>query len=168
MSTTQTDLPGRLGAEYAADDDYHPLAGYAALTATFATALVGGVVAAHKADRLPERIPVQDVVLAGIATHKLSRLITKDKVTGALRAPFTGFQEKSGHGEVEEAARGRGLRYATGELLVCPYCVAQWIAGGFTLGYVFAPRTTRLLAALWTVHAVADAAQLAYSAAESG
>jgi hypothetical protein len=31
---------------------------------------------------------------------------------------------------------------------------------------VFAPRTTRLLAAMWSVHAAADAAQLAYSAAE--
>ena len=104
--------------------------------------------------------------MAGVATHKLSRLITQDKITGALRAPFTRFQEKSGHGEVEEAARGRGLRYAIGELLVCPYCVAQWVAAAFTLGYVFAPRTTRLLAGMWTVHAIADAAQLAYSAAE--
>ena len=40
------------------------------------------------------------------------------------------------------------------------------MAGAFTLGYVFAPRTTRLLAGMWTVHAIADAAQLAYSAAE--
>jgi|SRR4051794_1507947 len=167
MSTTHTDLPGGLGAEYAADADYRPLAGYAVLTATFGAALTGGLIAAHRADRLPDRLPVEDVLLAGVATHKLSRLITKDKITAAVRAPFTRFQEKSGHGEVEEAARGRGLRYAVGELLVCPYCMAQWVAGGFTLGYVFAPRTTRLLASMWTVHAVADAAQLAYSAAES-
>jgi len=166
MSATHTDLPGSLGAEYAADAEYRPLGGYAVLTATFGAAMAGGLIAGHRSGRLPERIPVQDVALAGIATHKLSRLITKDKITAAVRAPFTRFQEKTGHGEVEEAARGRGLRYAVGELLVCPYCMAQWVSGGFTLGYVFAPRTTRLLATMWTIHAVADAAQLAYSAAE--
>jgi hypothetical protein len=167
MSSTQTDLPGRLGAEYAAEDEYRPLAGYAVLTGTFLTALTGALVAAHKNDRLPDRIPLQDLALAGLATHKLSRLITKDKISGTLRAPFTRFQEKSGHGEVEEAARGRGLRYAIGELLVCPYCVGQWVAGGFTVGYVFAPKTTRLLAAMWSIEAISDAAQLAYSKAES-
>ena len=67
---------------------------------------------------------------------------------------------------MEEEARGRGLRYATGELLTCPYCLAQWVAGGFVIGYVHAPRVTRLLAGMWTAHAIADAVQLAYSAAE--
>src|SRR3954471_15515105 len=161
--TTATDLPGTLGTGYVAGEDEHrPLAGYAVLSGAFAAALVAGLATARR----PERLAVQDLVLGGIATHKLSRLIAKDKVTGFLRAPFTRFQEKAGHGEVEEAPRGTGLRYATGELLVCPYCLAQWIAGGFAVGYVYAPRTTRLLAGLWTIHAVADGAQIAYSAAE--
>jgi hypothetical protein len=171
MNTTtpkaRTDLPGALGAEYAADDEPRPLAGYAALTAVFGAGMTGGLVAAHRSGRsLPERFSVQDVLMAGVATHKLSRLITKDKITSVVRAPFTRFQKKSGHGEVEEAARGHGLRYAIGELLVCPYCIAQWVAGAFTLGFIYAPRLTRLFAALWTIHAIADAAQLAYSAAE--
>jgi hypothetical protein len=169
MSTTSppTDLPFGLGTDYAADDEHRPLGSYAVLTGTFGALFAGGLVAATRArGGLPDRIPVQDVIMGGIATHKLSRLITKDKVTAAVRAPFTRFQERTGHGEVAEAPRGNGLRYAVGELLVCPYCIAQWIAGAFTVGYVVAPRTTRLLAATWTVHAIADAAQLAYSAAE--
>jgi hypothetical protein len=171
MTTTppqdRTDLPGALGADYAAADEHRPLLGYAVLMSVFGAGMTGGLLAARRTGRsLPERFAAQDLVMAGIATQKLSRLITKDKITSVVRAPFARFQEKSGHGEVEEAARGRGLRYALGELLVCPYCIAQWIAGAFTLGFVFAPRVTRLLAAMWTVHAVADAAQLAYSAAE--
>src|SRR4051794_4529368 len=183
----RTDLPGALGAEYAADDAHRPLLGYAVLTAIFGAGLTGGLAVARRSGRpLPERLAVQDVLMAGIATHKGSRLITKEKIMSAGRAPVTRFQEKAGHGgpgggargrgvgdaaggghgELEEAARGRGLRYATGELLVCPYCMAQWVAGAFALGYVFAPRVTRLLAAMWTVHAIADAAQLAYAAAE--
>lgn len=51
------------------------------------------VLAARAAGRpLPERLSAQDVVLAGVATHKLSRLIAKDNVTSFLRAPFTRFQ----------------------------------------------------------------------------
>ncbi|HET6548834.1 MAG TPA: DUF1360 domain-containing protein [Solirubrobacter sp.] len=162
---TTTDLPGDLGTGYAADaEDQRPLAGYAILSGAFAAALAGGLLAGR--DRLPERVPLRDVVLGGIATHKLSRLLGKDKVSSFIRAPFTRFQEKSGHGELEEAARGSGLRYATGELLVCPYCLAQWIAGALAVGYVHAPRTTRVLAAMSTMHFVSDALQLAYTAAE--
>lgn len=145
----------------------HPLASYAVLTATFGAALAGSLLLARARGReLPERIPARDVVLAGIATHKLSRLLAKDRVTSAIRAPFTEFQDAAGHGEVRERARGRGLQRAIGELLVCPFCLGQWVAGAFTVGYVAAPRLTRVLAAMWTAEAIADAAQLAYVAAE--
>jgi hypothetical protein len=165
---TSTDLPGSLGAGYASEgDEYRPIGGYAVLTGGFGAALAAALIAARQTGRgLPERIGAADLVTAGLATHKLSRLIAKDKVTGFVRAPFTRFQEPAGHGEVEEAPRGRGLRFAMGELLVCPYCLAQWVAGGFAVGYVYAPRLTRLLAGMWTIHAIADGAQLAYSAAE--
>jgi hypothetical protein len=163
--TSTTDLPGTLGAEYAAPaGGQRPLAGYAVLSGAFAAALAGGLLAAPRP--LPERLDLRDVVLGGIATHKLSRLIAKDKVTSFVRAPFTRFQEASGHGEVEEEPRGTGLRLATGELLVCPYCIAQWVAAGLIVGYVHAPRATRLVVSMSTMHAVSDALQLAYSAAE--
>ena len=55
MSTTspkdRTDLPGALGADYAADDEHRPLAGYAALTAVFGAGMAGGLVAAHRSTR---------------------------------------------------------------------------------------------------------------------
>jgi len=159
----QTDLPGALGVDYASDAEHRPLAGYAAISGAFAAALAAALVSGRP---LPARIDARDLLLAGVATHKVSRLIAKDKVTSFLRAPFTRFQEPAGHGELEEAARGRGLRFATGELLVCPYCLAQWVAGAFTVGYVHAPRVTRLLATMWAMHAIADALQLAYAAAE--
>jgi hypothetical protein len=109
---------------------------------------------------------MQDVLMAGVATHKVSRLIAKDRVTSFLRAPFTRFQDRAGHGELDEQARGRGLRLAAGELLICPYCLGQWVSGAFAVGFVHAPRLTRLLAAMWTIHAIADGLQLAYVAAE--
>jgi hypothetical protein len=152
---------------YAPPDETKPLGSYTLLSSVFGASFVGALVAAHHAGRpLPKDIGIKDVILTGIATHKLSRIIAKDKVTSFARAPFTRYQEPTGHGELAEAARGEGLRYAVGELLICPYCLAQWIAGAFTVGHVAAPRLTRLLVSMWSAHAIADAAQLAYSAAE--
>jgi hypothetical protein len=152
-------------AGYAPDDD-RPIGPYLVLTGIFGAAFTGSLIAAKRSGRDIDRPEALDILLAGLATQKVSRLLAKDKVTSFLRAPFTRFQESSGHGELEEAPRGSGLRYAIGELLVCPYCLGQWVAGGFAAGWVWAPRTTRLLAAMWAAEAVADGAQIAYSAAE--
>jgi hypothetical protein len=141
-----------------------PLAAYALLSGAFFSGLAASLAAARASGRTIDRPGVADVAIAGLATQKVSRLIAKDKVTSFLRAPFTRFQDTAGHGELEEAPRGSGLRYAVGELLVCPYCMAQWVAGGVAVGWVYAPRTTRLLAAMWAAQAVADGVQLVYSA----
>ena len=68
-------------------------------------------------------------------------------------------------GEREEP-RGQGLRRSLGELLVCPYCLAQWIVGAYAVGLVAAPRLTRLVAAMYTAQSISDFLQLAYLAAE--
>jgi hypothetical protein len=152
---------------YSPPDEERPLGGYVALTSTFGLALGGALVALRaSAAELPDRPSGTDLVLAGIATHKISRLLTKDKVTSFARAPFTRFQEPAGHGELEEAPRGHGLRYAIGELLVCPYCVAQWVAAAFAVGLVAAPRGTRFVAGIYVTETVSDFLQLAYKAAE--
>lgn len=148
-------------------EEERPLASYTVLTAVFASAVSGGMLAAHRhRGEWPERVEPLDIVTIGIATHKLSRLITKDKVTAFLRAPFTRFQEATGQGEVAEEPRGEGLRYATGELLICPYCISQWVVGAFGVGIVAAPRFTRLVASLYAAQATSDFLQLAYLAAE--
>ena len=149
----------------AADD--RPLGSYAAFTAVFGTTLAGALVAAKRSGRdLPERIEARDVVLIGVSSYKLSRLISKSRVTSFVRAPFTEHQESVGHGEVDEKPRGDGLRRSIGELLVCPYCIAQWITGGFTVGMVFAPRTTRVVATVYAAEALSDFLQVAYRAGE--
>ena len=71
-----------------------------------------------------------DVALIGMATHQISRRLTKDAVTSPLRAPFTTYERSQGNAEVEEKVRGSGFRHAVGELVTCPFCLAQWIATG--------------------------------------
>ena len=155
------------GADGYAPGDDRPLAPYSVLMATFGTAFSAGVLALARSDRVPERIGLGDVLLLGVATHKVSRLASKDKVTSFLRAPFTRYQGPAGEGEVDEEPRGTGVQKAVGELVVCPYCLAQWVAAGFLLGFAAAPRTTRLVAAVYTAETVSDFLQLAYRAAEA-
>jgi Protein of unknown function (DUF1360) len=156
---------GSLTAGYAPGEE-RPLGSYVVLTAVYGGGFGASLLALHRRGHaLPERLSAGDVVMAGVATHKLSRLLTKDKVTSFLRAPFTEFEEASGQGEVEERPRGHGLRLAVGELLVCPYCLAQWIAGGFALGLVGAPRLTRFVGAVFVAHTISDFMQAAYRAA---
>lgn len=129
--------------------------------------MAAGVAGARRRGReLPERIEVRDLVLAGVATHKLSRLISKDKITAFARAPFTEYQQPGGPAEVEERPRGEGLRRTIGELLVCPYCLGMWISGGFHLGLVSAPRATRFTTSVLTGLTISDFLQIAYKAAE--
>lgn len=148
-------------------DEPQPLPEYGALLAAFATIFAVGAAAASRQGRLPERVGAGDILLGGIATHKLSRLVARDRVTSPVRAPFTRREGKTGSAEVDEAPRGRGLRYAVGELLLCPFCLAQWIAAAYALGLMFAPRVTRLLAATMAVVGLSDFLQIAYKAAEN-
>lgn len=64
-----------------------------------------------------------------VGTAKLSRLIAKRWVQAPSGA-VTRLRDEAGHGEDRRAACGRGLRRAIGELLVCDYGLAQWVAGG--------------------------------------
>lgn len=154
-------------AGYNQSEEERPLAGYGQVMAVFAAGF-GAFLLAVKGTRrtLPERIEPGDLLLLGVATHKASRLLTKDSVTSVLRAPFTTYQEPAGAGELNEAPRGTGHRHAIGELLTCPFCVAQWIAAFFTYGLVFVPRVTRLVAGMLVMATCSDFLQFAYDSAK--
>jgi hypothetical protein len=144
-----------------------PTGDYAALVATFNGVLASTLLArkcAHQS--LPERVEPQDLILFALSTQKLSRVITKDKVTAAFRAPFTEIEGKGGAGELEERGRGHGLRRAVGDLITCPFCLGTWIASGFIYGYLFTPRLTRILASIFAVSGIADFLQQAYVKAQ--
>jgi hypothetical protein len=46
-------------------------------------------------------------------------------------------------------------------LLVCPFCVGQWVATGFVFGLVLRPRATRLAASVFAALTAADFLQFA-------
>lgn len=152
---------------YAPPAERPPLVSYAALITVFNAAFGLALMVARRQGReLPERVGAADLVTIGVASHKLSRLIGKDKVTSPLRAPFTEFEGSGGPAEYSESARGTGVRRAIGELLVCPYCLGLWVVAAFAVGLLFAPRLTRFLAAIFSALAISDFLQIAYKAAE--
>jgi hypothetical protein len=133
--------------------------------------LVSAAAAAVRASgrELPERIPVGDALLLTVATFRLARRIAKDPVTSPIRAPFTRFEGPSGHAEIAEEVREHGgVKHAVGELLTCPFCLAQWVGTGFVFGYVTAPKATRLAALTMTMVAGSDVLQFVYDAIQNG
>jgi hypothetical protein len=143
--------------------DPKPLKSYAVLVGTFNLALGAGLLVQRG---LPERSSISDVLLLGVATHKYSRLVTRDRVTSVLRAPFVRYQRDAGPGEVEEEARGEGLRRAIGELVTCPYCVGLWIATALGFGLAWEPRRTRFVLNVGTALAISDFLHHGLKAAE--
>src|SRR3954451_17649500 len=147
-----------------------PLAGDLGAMGVYLGAVTAGIAAVRASGRpLPDRIPVGDGLLLTVATFRLARRLAKDPVTSPLRAPFTQFQGPSGHAEIAEEVREHGgVKHAVGELLTCPFCLAQWVGTALVFGYATAPKATRLAALTMTVVAGADVLQFAYDAIQNG
>ena len=151
-------------AEYTAHtDDDRPLGGYAGLLATYGGFVTLAVTLGRRQVREP--MPVRDLVLGSLATFRLARTISHDPVTSPLRAPFTRYEGTQGPAEVAEEVRGTGFRHAIGELVSCPFCLAQWAATVIVVGLTFAPRFTRAAMNVLVMVTAADFLQFAYSKA---
>lgn len=136
-----------------------PLGGYVLIMAAYGGAVAAAAaVAVLRGKQPPDRLGPLDLLLMGVSTHRLSRTLSKDPVTSPLRAPFTRFRGVSGPAELKEEPRD-----AMGELMACPFCLAQWVATGYAAGLVLAPRLTRLVGATMTAVALSDWLQLGYA-----
>ena len=151
-------------------DPYDPdgavdLPGFSASATTYVAVVAAGLLAFRRSGReLPERYPLADVLLGGLATHKFSRLLAKGSVTSPIRAPFTEFTEPAGSAEHVERARGdHGVRHTVGELLTCPFCVGVWTGTAYVAGLALAPRLARGWAAVFSVVGLSDALQHGYA-----
>jgi len=153
-----TELLEKTEQAYEGEHD-RPMGGYLGILAVRGGSVAVAAAAATLAGRrAPDHIGVLDLLLMAACTHKLSRRLAKDPVTSPLRAPFTRYAGESGPAEVQETPRG-----ALGELLACPFCIAQWVATGYAAGLVLAPKATRLVGATMTAVAISDWLQLAYA-----
>jgi hypothetical protein len=124
-----------------------PRGGYAIIMAIFLTAF--GVVAAslrRNPTTLSQTPPARDIALLGIATFRLSRLLTADRVTSILRRPFVeeGVGEHQLEGVVQKPKQQGGFVQAVGELVTCPWCASIWSAAFNVYLLTLFPRVGRL------------------------
>lgn len=144
-----------------------PLGSYAVLDGVYTSWLAGSLIwMLKRGKKLPDQIPLADILLLGIATHKLSLVITKEWSTAPLRAPFTRFRRIEKGGELDEESRGSGIQEAIGDLLTCPYCSGVWLATGLMLGYAARPNVTRLIAGVYTSVTISDFLHTCYGKAQ--
>jgi hypothetical protein len=127
----------------------HP-ANYALISGVYGAALAGVSVLARRrggAPGAPELLPL------GIATFTFTRVLTEQKVEEWLRRPF--LDERP---DGSKRPKGRGLRYAVGELLSCTRCTGAWVGLGLVGLHVASPAGARVVASVGTVGAVNDTA----------
>ncbi len=98
-----------------------PMRDYVVLVGVFNAGLAAFLFFARRSPS--ETASAGDLFLLGLATQKISRVLTRDRVAQPIRKPFTEFEKPAGGGEVEEKPKGSGLRKAIGQLLTCPYCL---------------------------------------------
>lgn len=128
-----------------------PYASYAGLIALFGASTAFALRRAAAG----EALSLADIALIGVAAHKVTSIIAKDRATSVLRLPVT--EQRAPEGEsLEEEPAGEGLRRALGELVTCPYCLGPWIAAALLTAYTSAPRWVRPLLGLFSAVAISD------------
>ena len=143
-----------------------PLGAYMLLAGAYTVASAAGVASAAARRRTPQP-NLTDGALLAVGTFKLSRLVTKAKLTAFARAPFTSFVEEGDGPEVNEAPRGEGLQRAVGELLSCPFCFNQWTATTLGIAWLHVPRATRMVTSLLAVATASDVLHVGWTRLEA-
>ena len=113
-----------------------------------ATALASG--------RRPALPTPTELVMLGLASHRIGRMLAFERVGEPFRAPFTTTVPDDSGTDETVVARGRGVRWVVGELVSCPTCVATWASLILAIGQRFLPAPTRVLVGILAAAGVAE------------
>jgi hypothetical protein len=157
----------RTEADRYGGDTPRPLGSYTAAMAAYTVAAGTVVVGARTLGRRPPHLAATDLVALALATNRLTRIVAREPIASPLRAPFTRFTGgTTGPGQLAEEVRGEGPKAVIGELITCPFCLAQWVGSALGATVLFAPRgglfAVRVLAAI----GLADFVQFAWASSD--
>jgi hypothetical protein len=97
-----------------------------------------------------------ELLLLGLSSYRVGRIIAYERVAKPIRDPFTEtVPDESGKGDTV-VAEGRGVRFALGELLSCPTCIATWTGAALYYGLRVVPRPTKAFLAVVSASGVAE------------
>lgn len=145
-----------------------PLKEYGLIISFYASAFAGAYYLSAKKQKVKKRTSAADLALMGVAAYRLSRHITKDKITAVFRAPFTKRGESTGLAEVTDISQGKGMQRAIADLITCPFCLGMWVSTFLSFGLIWAPRFTRFVSSVLVVDSISDVMQIAYGKLKKG
>jgi hypothetical protein len=126
---------------------------YAAINAVWA-GLLGGVLLSSREAEAPSGA---ELPVLSLATFALSKAIAKEKVGSWVREPVVD------HSTPDLKPKGRGLRYAVGELLTCSRCLGTWGSLGLVGLRVLRPREGRIVATVLATAGINDWLQAGFN-----
>jgi len=99
-----------------------------------------------------ENITLGLLIVLGLASFRLTRLIVFDKITEFLRLPF--LDEVEEDGEIYMVPKPSGIRKWIGGLLSCYWCTGVWASAGLLALYVFLPKIGIAVIVIFAVAAI--------------
>lgn len=131
------------------------------LDVIFILLYIGMMLLLNYLGRLPRSISVFDLILIGLASARLTDIISTDEVMAWLREPFIQLEETEIAGrEVEiREGKGDGFRKVIGDLLSCPWCIGVWIAAGLSYAYFLFPRVVWLFVLIMAIAEISSILQ---------
>ncbi len=126
------------------DEKVERRAAYGALTSVFMAAFAGYALYQNR-KRGSVQLSTLDLLQLGLASYRLGRLVSYDKVAETYRSPFARTVPDPSGADMTVVPRGQGMRAAIGEMIACPICSGTWIAAGLVYGLGLLPRPTRIL-----------------------
>jgi uncharacterized protein DUF1360 len=123
---------------------------YALLIALYNAIFGGFLFFYRKHDHRLEEISGLDLALLGLATLRMSKLVSEDEITSVLREPV--IEEVDG----QKRPQGGGFRRSIGKLVLCPTCTGTWIAAFLTYALHLWPRYTRPFLAIMSASGISQ------------
>ncbi|HEY2636839.1 MAG TPA: DUF1360 domain-containing protein, partial [Solirubrobacteraceae bacterium] len=137
---------------------------YALLTAAYGSLLATVAFAASRRGAAEvDPIAPAELLPLGAATFALSQALVHEKVETWMRRPFV--EEE---GTAERRPRGKGLRYAVGELMTCTRCMGTWSALGLVALRMTQPRAGRTVVAVLAAAGLNDFLQSSFAWSRAG
>jgi len=130
---------------------------YAAISVTYGTLLATLAWAARRRGEELDPIVPAEIAPLGLAAFTATKTVVHEKAETWVRQPFVHEDEEG------RPPRGRGLRYAVGELLTCSRCMGTWSALGLVSLRLARPSAGRSVIAVLAAAGINDFLQMGFS-----
>ena len=131
---------------------------YGAINAVYAALMAGVLFATRGRTEADDRISGAELVPLGAATFALSKVVARERIGAWVREPFV---DDAVH---PHRPRGRRVRRALGELVMCTRCVGAWSALALVGLRVASPQAGRTVTAVLATSAGNDFLQASFKA----